>query len=523
MYNAIIVDDEKMIRMGMLKVIPWKSLRISEVFVAASGYEALEVARNHKLDIMITDINMDEMTGLDLVDQIKHINPDIRVIILTGYDKFEYARQCIKLHVNDFFLKPIDEETLIESIKKQVNYLDENITNKSSDNNVNRAKAISEQIKIETFLRDLVNNRLIKKSEQIAEFCSKYNYNRDQALQVSIIIPSILLNNSSEENFDSLSMKNICISMIDAQNRGLTFSDDSGRIVIAHFLDTQKESIVERLQELSEILEDEYNKKPKILLGNPVNGFEYMFLSYNDAIYLLNNEENAFNDIIQTRNSQNRENLFLEIFNAMKNAMSKNIGDGDKVIHIFDRFCKATDSYNISEKYIRKCCYELATATYYAYVCNSGKESEELINSFMKAIMNVSGEELFDLTRQFLLKLLVNQEENNLHEIINKAKQYINEHLSEDVSVASIASSLYITPNYLSRLFKRVTGEGCNEYIVRKRIEKAKILLETTNLKTYKIAMSVGYNDTNYFSLAFKKSTGMSPTKYREEYLKQSS
>ena len=91
------------------------------------------------------------------------------------------------------------------------------------------------------------------------------------------------------------------------------------------------------------------------------------------------------------------------------------------------------------------------------------------------------------------------------------------EHLAEDISVSNIAANLYITPNYFSRLFKRITGEGCNEYIVRKRIEKAKSLLETTSIKTGKIAMMVGYRDTNYFSLAFKKHTGKSPTKYREE------
>ena len=106
---------------------------------------------------------------------------------------------------------------------------------------------------------------------------------------------------------------------------------------------------------------------------------------------------------------------------------------------------------------------------------------------------------------------LLGSEEENVHEIITKAKHYIDEHLTEELSVSNIAASLYITPNYFSRLFKRVTKEGCNEYIVRKRIEKAKSLLETTSMKTGKIAMMVGYRDTNYFSLAFKKHTGNPP------------
>ena len=120
------------------------------------------------------------------------------------------------------------------------------------------------------------------------------------------------------------------------------------------------------------------------------------------------------------------------------------------------------------------------------------------------------------MTEMFLLQLLNSQEEN-VHEIVAKAKYYISEHLTEELTVSNIAVSLYITPNYFSRLFKRITKEGCNEYIVKKRIEKAKSLLDATSLKVGEIALMVGYKDTNYFSLAFKKHTGKSPTKYRDE------
>ena len=99
MYQVLIVDDEKMIRMGMRKAIPWSSLGIKNVFVAKSGEEALDIIREHKPEILITDIRMGEMSGLDLIDSAKKFVPEIRVLVLTGYDNFEYARQCIKLKV----------------------------------------------------------------------------------------------------------------------------------------------------------------------------------------------------------------------------------------------------------------------------------------------------------------------------------------------------------------------------------------------------------------------------------------
>ena len=137
-------------------------------------------------------------------------------------------------------------------------------------------------------------------------------------------------------------------------------------------------------------------------------------------------------------------------------------------------------------------------------------EKAEKIENYYGLEHPLSGQELYDTGIDVYKR-------QDVHYTISNARHYIDEHLAEDISVSSIAESLYITPNYFSRLFKRITGEGCNEYIVRKRIEKAKSLLETTSIKTGKIAMMVGYRDTNYFSLAFKKHTGKSPTKYREE------
>ena len=141
------------------------------------------------------------------------------------------------------------------------------------------------------------------------------------------------------------------------------------------------------------------------------------------------------------------------------------------------------------------------------------------LNSFSRSLVGIDKDKAEEVTEMFLQKIL-SKEEGDEHEIIRKVKNIVHEDLSQDLTVANLAAKLYVTPNYLSRLFKKITGEGCNEYIVRKRIEKAKSLLETTTLKTGEIATIVGYHDMNYFSLAFKKHTGQSPTKYRNSVQK---
>ena len=120
MYKVLIVDDEKMIRMGMSKGLPWEELKVSEVYQAGSAPEALEIIKEKQPDILITDINMPEMTGLELIQRANELQADMKIIVLTGYDRFDYARECIRMHVEDLYLKPIDEEVLTEAIRRQI-------------------------------------------------------------------------------------------------------------------------------------------------------------------------------------------------------------------------------------------------------------------------------------------------------------------------------------------------------------------------------------------------------------------
>lgn len=517
MYRALIVDDEKMIRLGMRKVIPWTSLDISEVFVAKSGDEAMTIIREHKPEIMITDIKMNGMTGLDLIGNALALVPAMRILVLTGYDDFEYARRCIKLNVHDFFLKPIDEKALMDSLRKQVASLQESKTDRTEDVHVQRAQAVVEQVRIDRFLRRMVSGEFQHKEDVIREFCARYHYDMRQQLQVAVLVPMLFdEHEKANHEYNTLTIRNICISMVDAQRRGLTFIDDAGRIVIVYFLNNRQRGILEWVQELNGILKDEYGENSRVVVGNSVQGFFELCVSYDDAILLLSEELASHDDIILTQIAMNRKRLFREVFSEMKNAITSHLMEPDGVMRIYDYFCQAVESYHLSEPYIRKCCFEIGASAYYAAVIVIRRDVDTSLSSFISGLTDVNTEEILEMTRQFLARLTGRGEEEGVHELVGKTKAYIMEHLSDDLSVASIAAQLYVTPNYLSRLFKKETGEGCNAFIVRNRMEKAKSLLRTTNLSVGRIASIVGYHDTNYFSMAIKKSTDMSPTKYRE-------
>ena len=120
MKKVIIVDDEKMIRVGIQRSISWEAIGIDQVFLAADAHQALELIHKEPPEIMITDINMPDITGLELIKRARSFVPDLRIIVLTGYDNFEYVRDSRRLAVNDFFLKPVDEDSLVNAIQKQI-------------------------------------------------------------------------------------------------------------------------------------------------------------------------------------------------------------------------------------------------------------------------------------------------------------------------------------------------------------------------------------------------------------------
>lgn len=514
-YRILIVDDEKMIRMGIKNTMPWEQMQIAEVYTASSAKEAAALIREHQPQIMITDISMAEMSGLELVEQIREQDADMRVIVLTGYDRFEYARQALQLQVHDFLLKPIDEMELQKSILAQVDWLESRRIKEENSRTKSRAQGVRQQMEMEEFMRSLVQGRE-DCLERASVFRKEYPFEDSQTMRIGILLPGV----TGEEDLDSegfrmQTVKHICIGMIDEQKRGITFVDEKMRITIAFFCDEGRKE-EELAEQLLAILNDELETRPRIIWGSVRKRIENLRISYNDAVFALEHEREEFEKFCAVDWNRKGEDIFQDVFREFRNALVCNVGEKEKVGHIFERFSVAVESYNLSARYARSCCFELASSVYFARFSDTGNSAREKLSELMQAVSGVDRERACQVTAMFLENLFEG-EDGEVHELIGKVKRRIHENLSDDLTVASLAEQYYVTPNYLSRLFKRVTGEGCNEYIVRKRIEQAKSLLSTTTLKVGEISIMVGYHDMNYFSLAFKKHIGVSPVRYREQ------
>lgn len=516
MYKILIVDDEKMIRMGIKNSMPWDTIGIGEVYTAASAREALELAEVYRPEILITDISMTEMTGLELIEQIRKDNDACRIIVLTGYDRFDYARQALKLKTQDFLLKPIDEQELMKCIHRQVGELENLRKEREEAELVKRTRGFSQQTKLEMYMCRLVSGKKWSCQEE-EEFFSMYPFSLDQEMCAGILLPDIPPDDSRENRLFRLwTIKSICMGVLDEKQEGITFSNGGGQIILVLFGKEPGLRPSDRAGELVDLLESECGSRIRIVLGSSQKGFGNLHISYSDAVFILENEKKGPDRIARVEWEERRDNMFREAYGEFKRVLLASVNDPERFMHVFERFLQSLESYNVSGRYAGRCLFELASAVYFTYIGETGDSVDDRLNVFLQSLNGMDRENAGRLAESFFQKLLT-REQGDEYELIRKVKKLIRSDLPGDLSVSSLADQVYVTPNYLSRIFKRLTGEGCNEYIVKKRIEKAKFLLETSSLKAGEIAGLIGYHDINYFSLAFKKQTGVSPTRYREE------
>lgn len=515
MYRALLVDDEEIILRGLKVIIDWKKFGVEEIYTASSGEQAVELLQNVSVDFMLTDICMINMNGLQLIEKVNQLKRDTRIVVLTGYDNFEYAQQCCKMEVHDFLLKPIEREILENTVRTQLEILQQKRDEKEKKQIEYRAEGLTEQYHQEKFCRELVEGTFNK--EKFLNICKKYHQDPDEAVQAIVLLPIIEQEKSwkTEYEYQYLLAKNICISMYDATHQGITFEDSLGRIVVGMFCGKQYDEVEERVHALKVILQEECGQSMRILVGSRVEGLQYLKHSYLDAVAMIPQVKGRSSGVYNTPKAELRLKIFRETVAELQRIMEENINDLQILLKTYDTYVKCTQSYNLSESMMRRTLYQLITMLYYEYCINRTEKEKDYIDRIIDSLSNCSSEEMAVLGRESLLYLF-NRGEERVHDVIRTTKEYIERHLGEELTLQILAEQSFISPVYFSRLFKQETGEGCSEYIVKKRMEQAKNLLASTSLRSGEIAFKVGYKDVNYFSAAFKKNVGMSPREYRE-------
>ncbi len=290
MYSILIVDDERFMRDGIAKVLPWEQLGIGRVDTAESGRKALKKIAAHMPDIVITDIKMNNMDGLTLIREMNQLNPNLRIIVLTGHDNFDYVQECCRMEVQDYLLKPVEAEKLSESIRAQVEALDRYAKEQAHKRTMDRVSGLVEQMKVERVFRTFLKTKAVQ--EELWDILKDYGYQEGDRFRVAVISPQCAVNNEWSSHYEllNLSIKSVCIEHIEYHHGGITFQDEGGSFVLLLFCGPSHPDSRELVEQLGTILQNEYDVAQKVILGQEAGQAGEIPDSYQDALARLYGE-----------------------------------------------------------------------------------------------------------------------------------------------------------------------------------------------------------------------------------------
>lgn len=531
LYTFLIVDDEPIIREGMRDHIPWEELGFRFVAACGNGNEALEVLERTPVDVVLTDICMPFMDGLALARHIRNQYPATKVILLTGYDEFDYAHQALKLGVDDYILKPITPAFVREMLLSLRKKLDEERKRFQDDQFLR--KQLEESLPL---LRERVLNRLLTPEVSISDMESHFKF-----LNLSIPVQGVQYIISVVELLSALGTEHEVmnrLSEIGATHKILQtthvpwidFRNAHNQSVFLLWSATAQGVYREALL-MAELLENHLPLYVKgtvhIGVGNPVSSLDRIHQSYQEAVEalqlsILRGQRKVLSYREITGGSRGKVGELTYWGKEIRKALI--LGDQEyarKIVGAMKNHVRSV-IHRLEE-------YHLILTLTVAYLLQSAQELEIPVSEFFSSHTNPfievqackTLEEMEDWLLRFIEKmnqyLRIQQEDFSLQKV-REAELFIKESYSNpNLTIGLLCKELSISTSYFSAIFKKHRGKTFLEYLTEIRIEKAKELLKTTNLKTYEIAERVGYPDSHYFSLLFRKTVGIPPTAFRTE------
>lgn len=537
MYKILLVDDEAVVREGIRDNMDWARMGFELVGVCADGREAMAAVDALRPDVVLTDIYMPFVDGLELTRYIAERYSRTKIVILTGYDEFEYAQQAVKLKASDYLLKPITAGELRQVLDKVKNDLDEEAGRMEDLKNLKMQLKESLPLLKERFLNRLVSGKL--REGELARKPAYFNLELKGDCFIVLVVDIDdygelgKYHPGTEDELLLFAVYNISEELTAKDGPGIVFQSRSDRTVIILTGD-KPEDLCERALKLSEGIRAAIEKYLRFtvtigigIIGNSlsvvhrsyksaVSALDYRFiLGKNRVINISDMEQNPSRGYASKKQWDKTLAYFVKVGSS---------GEAEETIR--DMIAEMKSRVLPVER-----CYihiqQVLTAIIQA-LDELGTEENEVFgntNPFTEIYNYKTLSEieiwLKDLCKKVMGHIAGRRSDFSKIQVL-QAEEYIKENYgNEDISLNTLCKHLFISTSYFSLIFKQNTGETFVEYLTRVRVEKAKELLKTTSLKTYEISNSVGYSDPHYFSLIFKKATGLTPTDYREKTVKE--
>lgn len=530
--KVFLVEDEVIIRSGVKKSINWEQEGYEFVGEASDGELAYPMILKEKPDILITDIRMPFMDGLELSRLVKKELPDIKILILSGYDEFEYAKKAIKIGVTEYLLKPISAAKLTEVL----NAVAETIRQENEEKNL-----------LETYFAEMRENterdkmRLFEKllmgdlsMGEILEAGERFGMNLGASCY-KIVLFKILANLENhvyaEQMVDACSSVEQAASMMEGVyvfQRGV---EGWAFLLTAQDEKSMEESAKILFQNLKQAMKNYTQLEYFGGIGSTVPRIRSLKQSFREAdrAFAARFVEEA-NQIISQKEfekSQMEEGLKMQgvvQIGKSREMLQKFLSNGprEEVKAFSDAYISRIEEENIRSTMVRQyvvidVCIVILSFCERISSANRLQEEAEELQKMMQKIHSLSE------IKKYVVRLLNEAIElrdaesgRRYSDLIAAAKKEIENHyMTEEISLNTVAISVGMSPSYFSSIFSKEAGKTFVEYLTEVRIEKAKEFLMCSSMKTSEIGYEVGYKDPHYFSYIFKKVQGCSPKEYR--------
>ena len=534
MFKVLLVDDEEEVRHGIRDRIDWASYGFEIAGEAENGREALNFFDDLLPDVVVTDINMPFMDGIELAAEINEAYPTVKVIILTGFDDFKFAQAAIKYGVSDYILKPVlpkDINELLEKLRDRIN------SEKEERENIESLRLhYKESLPLlrENFLVNLILGKSVSGSTEtrIRDMNIKLNGKWYSAAICKIDSESVADDNLQERDIElkRFAVFNIVSELIEKRKVGEPFIHDDGIVIILgvdcedrtsarnkmlSFLEAIRQSVCKFLSVTVSIglgkivtstdeIRESYlssltaRKYKLILSGNKVIFVEDLEPGINSFFHLESDKEENLISSIKFKNEGEIANSVDDLFKSLNDSGASLREYQLYFVEIISSLMKLTRLFKIESSQVLP--------------ENSGIHIElDRFNSIEEA-----KDWIYELSVN-ISKTIAGKRSDASEVLFEKAIHYINENYGDaELNVQKISNYLYISPSYLSLIFKKKSGTTFLKYLVGVRLEKAKELLHDKNNRIAGVAERVGYPDVSYFSYFFKKNTGLSPREFRK-------
>ncbi len=476
MYSLIIVDDDELIRKGLEKVIPWNKLGFAVATTFSSAIDALEYLRNRDVDVILTDVKMPKMSGLELIEEAKRLNPNCKAVIISGFGEFELVKSALTLKAEDYLLKPLSQNDIETVFRKVAKTLDTEDAPRISDSGIGSCYDLAKTLVNEFPLWD--------------EYVSGDSDRTKYKLCLVQYEGAVNIDNALENALSGLhhALKN----------------------TYATFLAPENEFNV-RLEHVRNLFAAHPQATYRIMIGSDISWIDDIIPSFWSAFDLL--QETQENTVSAYADRHNEEPL--DIIQKARKTLIDTIEGGrnsdlDKALQ--DLSCTIRTLQEKDQGYVYRALV-IKLLRYFAVEDNS--------DGFQYSGPGVGNDNAQEMEERFsndirlLVKTLNEKSDSRSKLLVAKTQRIITLRFSDPhLGLSQIADELGISYGYLSTIFTKVVGRNFKSYLVDIRMEEARKLLLSRNYRIYEIADFVGYANTKYFTEAFHKYYGCAPNEY---------